>query len=64
MVKQTLRAVANPCTCPPRLPVCVCGRKAGIKVLTPRGLTAGADEIAANPRARSAVLRGAERLAA
>lgn len=64
LVKQTLRAVANPCTCPPRLPVCVCGRKAGIKVLTPRGLTAGTDEIAANPRARSAVLRGAERLAA
>jgi 16S rRNA (cytosine1402-N4)-methyltransferase len=64
MVKQTLRAVANPCTCPPRLPVCVCNRKAPIKVLTPRGITAGAVEIAANPRARSAVLRGAERLVA
>lgn len=64
MVKQTLRAAANPCTCPPRLPVCVCGQKPRIKVLTPRGLTAGAAEIAANPRARSAVLRGAEQLAA
>lgn len=64
MVKQTLRAAAHPCTCPPRLPVCVCGRLPQVKVLTPRGLTAGAAEIAANPRARSAVLRGAEWLAA
>ena len=64
MVKQTLRALANPCTCPPRLPVCVCGRKPQVKVLTPRGITPGAAEIAANPRSRSAVLRGAERLAA
>ena len=64
MVKQALRAAANPCNCPPRLPVCVCGQQPRIKVLTPRGLTAGAAEIAANPRARSAVLRGAEQLAA
>ncbi len=64
LVKQTLRAAAGPCTCPPRLPVCVCGQTAQVKVLTPRGLTAGAAEIEANPRARSAVLRGAERLAA
>lgn len=64
LVKQTLRAAAHPCTCPPRLPVCVCGQLARVRILTPRGLTAGAAEIDANPRARSAVLRGAERLAA
>ena len=64
IVKQTLRALANPCTCPPRLPVCVCGRKPQVKILTPRGITPGEAEIAANSRSRSAVLRGAERLAA
>ncbi len=63
LVKQTFRSAANPCTCPPRLPVCVCGLVAGVKLLTARGLRPTAEETAANPRSRSAVLRGVERLA-
>lgn len=63
LVKQTFRAAASPCTCPPRLPLCVCGRRPDVKLLTARGLRPTAEEIAANPRSRSAVLRGVERLA-
>jgi 16S rRNA (cytosine1402-N4)-methyltransferase len=63
-VKQGFRAAASTCVCPPRLPVCVCGRKATVKVLTPRGVRPAEAEIIVNPRARSAVLRAAERLAA
>jgi 16S rRNA (cytosine1402-N4)-methyltransferase len=64
LVKQGFRAAASTCTCPPRLPVCVCGRTPEVKVLTSRGVRAAEAEVIANPRARSAVLRAVERLAA
>lgn len=64
LVKQRFREAANPCSCPPRLPVCVCGRRAEVKVLTPRGVRPAEAEIIANPRSRSAVLRAVEKLAA
>lgn len=64
LVKQFFRAAAGPCICPPRLPVCVCDRRAQVKILTPRGVRPTEGEIAANPRSRSAVLRAIERLAA
>lgn len=64
LVKQTFREAASVCSCPPRLPVCACGRKAQVKILTSRGVRPAEAEVAANPRARSAVLRAVEKLAA
>jgi 16S rRNA (cytosine1402-N4)-methyltransferase len=64
IVKRFLRAERQGCTCPPEAPVCVCGRKPRLRLVHPRGQVAAPTEIAANPRARSARLRAAERLAA
>ena len=56
-VKQTYRKWANPCSCPPDLPYCICGLKPLGKVLTKRPRTAGEREIRENPRSRSAKMR-------
>lgn len=62
IVKENFRYLALDCVCPPRFPACVCGKKAGARILTPRPVTAADDEIRANPRARSAKLRAMEKL--
>jgi 16S rRNA (cytosine1402-N4)-methyltransferase len=62
MVKQTFARSAKGCICPPRLPVCSCGRKPILKVLTQRPVTPGPEEVEKNPAARSAKLRVAEKL--
>jgi 16S rRNA (cytosine1402-N4)-methyltransferase len=64
IVKRAFRRLEGECICPPNMPVCGCGRKAEIEQLTGRPLTASEEEIARNPRSRSAKLRVAEKLAA
>ncbi len=64
IVKRFFQAERRGCVCPPELPVCVCGRNPRLRLVTNPSLTPTEAEIAANPRARSARLRAAERLAA
>jgi 16S rRNA (cytosine1402-N4)-methyltransferase len=63
-VKRLFAAERRGCTCPPVAPVCVCGRSPRLRVLTGRPIGPSQDETSVNPRARSARLRAAERLAA
>ena len=57
LVKQSFRRWSDVCTCPPGLPVCICGQVPLGTTVPHRAMTAGADEVARNPRARSAKLR-------
>jgi 16S rRNA (cytosine1402-N4)-methyltransferase len=61
IVKHTLRRLSGRCTCPPGLPECRCGARRVVRVLTPSPIRPDDDELATNPRSRSARLRGAER---
>jgi len=60
IIKEFMRREARDCICPPRIPVCVCGHKARLRILTPKPVIASAQEVEQNPRARSAKLRAAE----
>jgi 16S rRNA (cytosine1402-N4)-methyltransferase len=62
MVKQAMRAWEKGCTCPPDFPVCTCGNRPLFKTIRRSGLRPTSGEVAGNPRARSAVLRSAERI--
>jgi 16S rRNA (cytosine1402-N4)-methyltransferase len=64
IVKQAFVAQAKGCICPPKLPICACGRKPLLRVLTHRPVMAGTSELALNPASRSAKLRAAEKLLA
>ena len=59
IVKRFLRDLARGCTCPPELPVCVCGHEPEVRILTPKPVRPSAHEIDVNPRAGSARLRAA-----
>lgn len=61
-VKQFIARESRDCICPPHLPTCVCGHRAGLRVVSRRPLMAADAETARNPRARSARLRIAEKL--
>jgi 16S rRNA (cytosine1402-N4)-methyltransferase len=62
IVKEAFRDYARGCICPPDLPICACGHVPVLEVLTSQPVSASAEQIETNPRARSAKLRAAERL--
>ena len=61
IIKETYRDLTGGCTCPPDFPVCVCGHKPQIQILTKKPILPSAAELAVNPRSRSAKLRVAEK---
>ncbi len=62
IVKTAMAKAAKGCTCPPEFPVCVCGKKPQVKILTRKPIVSGQEELDRNPRARSAKLRICEKL--
>jgi len=63
VVKNRFRDAQRGCTCPPRMPVCICGGRVRLRIVTKRPISPDEDELRENPRARSARLRAAERTA-
>ena len=62
IVKSAMAAAAKGCTCPPEFPVCVCGKKPQVKLVTRKPIVSDQTELERNPRARSAKLRICEKL--
>ena len=62
IVKTAMATMVNPCTCPPDFPVCVCGKKPMVRLVSRKPIVSGREEREYNPRARSAKLRVAEKL--
>ena len=62
IVKIGMQEAAKGCTCPPSFPVCVCGKKPRVQLITRKPIVSGDEELEMNPRARSAKLRVCEKL--
>ena len=62
IVKNAMANASKGCTCPPNFPVCVCGKKPQVKLITRKPIVSSAEELEVNPRARSAKLRICEKL--
>lgn len=62
IVKNAMAEAARGCTCPPEFPVCVCGKKPLVKIITKKPITASQEELDENPRSRSAKLRICEKI--
>ena len=62
IVKNAMASAAKGCTCPPNFPVCVCGKKPLVKLITRKPIVSGEEELERNPRARSAKLRICEKI--
>ncbi len=62
IVKEAFKEMENPCTCPGNFPVCVCGKKPEIKIITKKPITASDNELADNSRSKCAKLRIAEKI--
>ena len=62
IVKNGMAAASKGCTCPPSFPVCVCGKKPKVKLISRKPIISGQEELDRNPRARSAKLRVCEKL--
>lgn len=62
LVKRCFQRLQNPCTCPPKAPICTCGKKPVVKILAHGAVAPTEEEVARNPRARSAKLRVAQKL--
>ena len=62
IVKLKYRELANPCTCPKEFPVCICGKKPLVKIISRKAIEPSKEEVEENPRSRSAKLRVIEKL--
>lgn len=62
IVKVGMNEAAKGCTCPPNFPVCVCGKKPLVKIISRKPIVSGEEELRNNPRARSAKLRVCEKI--
>ena len=62
IVKRTFQDLSTGCTCPPEFPVCVCGKKPTVEIITKKPVLPSDGETEVNPRARSAKLRAVRKL--
>lgn len=62
IVKTKFKELENPCTCPREFPICICGKKPKVKVITRKPIDPSEEELEVNPRSRSAKLRVAEKI--